>query len=545
MLELLFNNDYTILKGYCEPHIYEGIKNVCSYYVVNAEWSEKFQEGVWDGKISLFNKRNKSFPSGLIFIVEKYLKENNISYLIQDQRKPPIVIKKAVLDLGKNSFRDYQEDAINLVKEKTRGILAMGTGAGKTLTSCGIIANLSVYPVIFIVPSISLLKQTAKEFKNNLKPIEKDFKIGIIGGGICDLAMGGINVATYQTLLTAYDKKYSDKKKKVIDEVDNSISVLKNKLSVLIKNASLASASRQKTIQKNINELNAKLKNKEIQFNNKFKIRELVESCQLLMVDETHIAAEIIETISLKAKSAYYKIGLSATPQRLDNQEIRMYGSTGPIIKQIQASELIQRGYLVKPYIYMVEIDSVSKSDSYQELYKEEIVQNINRNRLIKNFSELMHAQGRPTLIMVERVEHGKILAEMIKNSLFVPGKDDFNDENPPSDKELDYRRAQLNRLEKNEIIMIATSWSFTGLDAPKVSCLVLGCSIGSSITVIQQIGRVLRGAPGKENCIILDFKSKNSTLRAQAYSRLKAYTKEKEFEVKVLKYYKRLQAYV
>lgn len=69
---------------------------------------------------------------------------------------------------------------------------------------------------------------------------------------------------------------------------------------------------------------------------------------------------------------------------------------------------------------------------------------------------------------------------------------------------------------------MAATSWAFTGVDAPKISCLILGCSIGSEVTTIQQVGRVLRKADNKTDCVIFDFFSKETSLRKQANSRKK-----------------------
>jgi superfamily II DNA or RNA helicase len=245
----------------------------------------------------------------------------------------------------------------------------------------------------------------------------------------------------------------------------------------------------------------------------------------------------VIENISLKANKAYYKCGLSATPQRMDNQDLRMFGATGSIIHRVSASELIQRGFLVKPYIYSIDLDHIDKtSASYQETYKNAIVLNEQKNTLIKSLAEAMKRQGRPTLILVERLEHGEILQNMIEDCLFVPGGDG-GDDKPISDEEMDYRKYQLNRCENNEIILVATQWANTGIDAPKISSLILAGSTGTFNTVIQQVGRVLRKAPGKNNCIVFDFKHKEKNLRNHYYSRAKAYKTEPEFQVKMLKY--------
>ena len=533
------NNDYVTVSGDCPNAAMSIITDQCSYTVPSAEWSLKYQTGGWDGKISLFNKRLMTFPAGLLPIVVDKLKASNIQYTVENARFKPTVEKKAIVDLGPHSFRDYQEEAIKKIKEKTRGILAMCTGAGKTKTSCGIISELSVYPVIFVVPSVSLLKQTVREFGESLKPLTDDFFIGEIGGGKCDIATGGVNVATYQTLLTAFDRKYSESKKKVVDIENDKTSMdsLLGQMKILSIDLLNSPQSKHKSIEKKIKDLKKKIESKQKMRQSKADLRDLVSKCQLLIIDETHIAAEIIEEISLKAKSAYYKCGLSGTPQRMDNQDIRMFGATGPVIHKVTSSDLIKRGFLVRPSIYCIDIEFIDKtSGAYQETYKNAIVQSQQRNELIRDLAEDMHSQGRPTLIMVERIEHGKILEEMIENCLFVPGGDG-SDDKPIPDEELDYRKYQLDRLEKNEIIMCATSWCFTGIDAPKISCIILACSLGSPNTITQQLGRGLRKAEGKSDCVVFDFKHKEKSLKSQFYSRNKVYKSEDEFYVKSFKH--------
>jgi superfamily II DNA or RNA helicase len=538
VLELIYNND-AIRVLHAEKQEIEFINEQCSYVVPSAEWSDKYQSGSWNGKISLFSKKTCKFPSGLLSVISSKLKESKIDFKITDNRKLPEISKNCIVDLGEHKFRDYQEKAIQAIKEKTRGILAMCTGAGKTKSSCGIISELSVYPVIFIVPSVSLLKQTVAEFKQSLKPLIEEFGVGEIGGGVCKIIADGVNVATYHTILTAYNQKYSESKKKVVDIEEDKVSLpsLQKQLNILQVDYANSSSNKLKGISKKIKEIEKKIENKQKFISNKSKIRDLVSNCQLLIIDETHLAAEVIENISLKANKAYYKCGLSATPQRMDNQDLRMFGATGSIIHRVSASELIQRGFLVKPYIYSIDLDHIDKtSASYQETYKNAIVLNEQKNTLIKSLAEAMKRQGRPTLILVERLEHGEILQNMIEDCLFVPGGDG-GDDKPISDEEMDYRKYQLNRCENNEIILVATQWANTGIDAPKISSLILAGSTGTFNTVIQQVGRVLRKAPGKNNCIVFDFKHKEKNLRNHYYSRAKAYKTEPEFQVKMLKY--------
>jgi len=75
-----------------------------------------------------------------------------------------------------------------------------------------------VSPVVFIVPAIELLKQTQKEFEKYLKLDGQPVKVGIAGGGLCDLNLNGINVITYQTALNAHNKKYVERGNKIVDD---------------------------------------------------------------------------------------------------------------------------------------------------------------------------------------------------------------------------------------------------------------------------------------------------------------------------------------
>lgn len=546
MVILKLNNDFVNIENNISKEHVDVINNACSYFVPQAQWSEKYQTNKWDGKISLLNKYKLAFPSGILKIVEKHLIDNHVPYTVLDQRSDPIVASQCILDKEKVKLRDYQLDAVNVFKKEGRGILAMCTGAGKTKTSCAIISECSVFPVLFVVPSVSLMLQTVDEFKSSLIPQDSGFGVGKLGGGEFEIYEKGINVATYHTLLAAYDQKYSDQKKKIIKLEDKtSLPSLKAQLETLQVDLHNSPPRLHKSIKTKISKVNTQIKNKSELIERKKQIRDLLENIQLLFIDETHIAAETIELISLKCKNSYYKCGLSGTPSRQDNQDLRMFGATGEVIKKVSASELIKKGWLVRPHIYIIDIDFIDKSgQNFQETYKNAIVENEQRNQLIKFLAEKTYSENKPTLIMVERLEHGKILESLIKNSLFVPGKDG-SDDCPISDEEINYRKKQLMRLENNEIIMIATQWCNQGIDAPKIEAMILAGAVASPTITIQQVGRALRKAENKDSCVIFDFRMEEKQLKKQASSRLKAYKTEPEYKIRNLRYNKDIGSYV
>lgn len=569
------------------PYNYnEALKQELSYSVPSAEWSQKFKQGQWDGKITLYNKRLQSFPTGLSKRVFDLFKELNVECSFVDMRDKPEKDYPVSCDFLGKDLRDYQLSAATLAKKYQRGMLSLCTGAGKTMTSCQIFANLQVKPVVFIVPAIELLNQTQKEFEKYLRLEGENVKVGVAGGGKCDLNMEGINVITYQTALIAFNKKYIESQKKIVeDQGDGSKSTLQlqkeleeatKKWTVAKNNAMKQLASLSLSVEKAaeiaLNESDPKKKKSnaaaalslEKQFNKEFntlikvdlaaykkaqaawdnrqnillqksQVRTLIQNCKALVIDEAHLAVEVTEELGKNAVNAFYKLGLSATPWRTDNQEIRIEGTLGQKIIDVSASDLIERGFLVPPKIFMCKVNESHVANTYAEVYTKNIVHNWERNFRIKQFAEGFKTEGRPTLILVERREHGDLLESMIEDSVFVPGGDKGDVD--PTAEEKNYRRRMLNAVENNEIILIATQWANVGVDAPKISALILAGSNQSTVTTYQQAGRVLRCVGknieestknGKPDAIIVDFACEHKNLKAHSNMRKRVYKNER-----------------
>jgi superfamily II DNA or RNA helicase len=568
MILVEIHNNYSTItdkssyNGRLPSHLQESIYDTLSYLVPNAEWSPKFKQGLWDGKISIYNKRNQTFPTGLCGRIKSLFDTLKLEYSFVDKRLKPEQNYPIESDFGGKELRFYQKDAADLALKCQRGMLSLATGAGKTLTSCQIFSNLQVAPVLFIVPAIELLKQTQKEFEKILRMNGETVQVGIAGDGICQLNFNGINVMTYQTALAAYNKKYSESQYKIVEDKNQGDGSSKtteqlqkefNEASKLYKSTEALCIRLNHTEVEKSKKLKvplANLKKKEAALNtrlkamsNKKNIRDLISSVKALIVDEAHVAPVVIEEISNSAEQAYYKLGLSATPFRTDNQEIRIEGTLGRKIIEVNASDLIELGFLVPPKIFMCPIETIEPGETYQEVYSNNIVNNWERNYRIKQFAESFKESGRPTLILVERLEHGNILEGMIEDSVFVPGGD--KGELDPSDEEKNYRRRMLNAVENNEVILIATQWANVGVDAPKISSLILAGSSSSPVTTYQQAGRVLRCVGkdlessinnGKPDAIVIDFSTNQKHLRQHSLMRKKVYRNERAWRFEELK---------
>ena len=588
MVEVEVYNDKSIIINHDDPlgklpfPYQEALRNELSYKVPDSEWSAKYKTGQWDGRISLYVKRNQSFPTGLTMRVARLFDELNVTYKFSDKREKPVRDYSIDCDFMGKDLRDYQTISGDLALKNQRGMLALATGAGKTMTSCYIFHKLKVKPVVFVVPAIELLKQTQKEFEKYLRIDGEPIKVGIAGGGLCEINMEGINVVTYQTALNAFDKKYMESSNKIVQdsnesskptgllekELDEATSKYKKarytasgKLSDLYEQVELAEENGSKDAEKLRkkyereisllikNELAAYRKaqtawdNRQSTLLQKAQVRNVIQNCNALIIDEAHLAAVVTEEIGNQAKNAYYRLGLSATPFRTDNQEIRIEGTLGGKVCEVSASDLVERGFLVPPKIFVVNISTVEPGQTYHEVYNLNIINCWERNFRIKQFAEGMKAKGIPTLILVERMEHGNILEGMIEDAVFVPGGD--KGEVDPSDEEKNYRRRMLNAVENNEIILIATQWANVGVDAPKISGLILAGTSSSPVTTYQQVGRVLRCVGknvedsiknGKPEAIIIDFASSHKNLRSHVNMRKKVYKNERAWKMYELK---------
>jgi superfamily II DNA or RNA helicase len=597
MVSIVISNTRTKIVGKLheekehEYAFHNMLREKCGYMVPNAEWSEAYKCGRWDGIITLYDKRTQSFPTGLLHYVIKALKLQGCEYRLVDNRIKPVKninIETTFSEYNRSLF-DYQNDAVEKAMAVSRGILALATGAGKTMTACELIARMSVSPVLFIVPSRSLLKQTQKEFMKYLSVDGERAHIGMLGDGVFDINPDGVNVITYQTALAAFNEKFSESKNKIevdelagegarktLEQLESEFSVAekaflkaKEQASQQLANISLqievveekissADEKEKKILEKNLLSFQ---KDYEKSFNNiikkeiasykkaktaldtrlrsianKKQIRELFTNAQAVIVDEAHLAAIVIEALANHADRSYYRFGLSATPWREDNQEIRLEGCMGKKLIDISPTFLINRGFLVPPRIFMVPIHFSEESDKYADSYTKHITKCWERNYRIKQFAEAFQEEGKPVMIIVDRIEHGNILQEIIKNSVFVPGSDKGEDD--PDDQEQDYRRRMLDACEKNEIILIGTQWLNTGIDAPAISVLIMAGSTQASATVLQTVGRVIRThkESGKTEAVVIDFMDSDKHMRKHSLARKRVYESEPGFDLRIIK---------
>jgi superfamily II DNA or RNA helicase len=476
---------YVKIKGGAGSLPIELIDKVTSYPVAGYRYSPRYRKGHWDGRRRLLNSGKLSFPRGLWMRVRAALESKGVSAIkVEYQRVQDVPAASLQAGPVRSRLRDYQQEVLDAALEARVGVIQMATGSGKTLLAAHLVRELD-QPTCFFVHTCDLLYQAADVIEKEL-----GIEVGKVGDGHASIRP--VTVMMIQTCIRSVGGR----------------------------------GKNQPNDQDPIEGLDQTCR---IDGANHDEIRELLSRVRVVFFDECHhLPASSFYRIAMVCKSAEYRYGLSATPWRDDGEDLLLEAALGPKISEIKCSDMISRGYLIRPRISMKMIrmvlsDSHGRMD-YQDIYRELIVENRDRNCVITTQAEKWAGSGRSVLILVNQVNHGEILLQGLPGAGFIHGSMAGED-----------RKKALVRLEqKLQPIMIATTLADEGLDIPTLDALILAGGGKSATRAYQRVGRVLRKAPGKSHALILDFMDEGPWLKQHSHARLDLYRAEPQFNVQV-----------
>jgi superfamily II DNA or RNA helicase len=449
-----------------------------SFKLNGVEYTQAYQNG-WDGKTYLLTKKNE-FPSGLLNTVQQIIKDNGQEVSIVDNRNPitnaaPLDISAKLTILGKIP-RDYQTDVLNAALANRKGIIRACTGAGKTLCMAMVTAALNKPTIIFVI-GIDLLKQIHDFFSSIF-----DEPIGFVGNGVCDIHR--INIVSIWTVGKALNIK------DIVFDAD---------------------------------EMEKEDFNKE----NEVLIKEMLKKTPIHLFDECHtITCDTVRSL-VKYIDPERIFGFSGTPFRDDNSDLLITGILGEKIIDISASKLIEQGVLIQPIIKFLSVPYMSAgTKKYQEVYKEYIVENNVRNKMIVSSTKSLIEKGYSPLVLFKQIKHGKILSELFDETgikyTMLYGNDTLE------------KRTQVKQdfIDKKIDVILASTIFDLGIDLPSISALVLCGGGRSSIRCLQRIGRAIRYFDGKKQVAVVDFYDQIKFLKGHSKIRYNVYKSENGFKI-------------
>lgn len=250
-----------------------------------------------------------------------------------------------------------------------------------------------------------------------------------------------------------------------------------------------------------------------------------------IVLDEAHHASSSEYTEILKYFKPRFLLGLTATPERTNGEDIfSIFDNNIAIeIRLRQALEL----NLVCPFHYfgLKDVDGIDYSKITAEPGTKEYVQQIagmlmigkRVDYIIEKFQFYGHdGEKAKVLGFCANIEHAKYMANEFNKRLSINGENVAVALYSGNGISTETRENYVKRLEDDSDCLqyIFTVDLFNeGIDIPSVNTVLMLRPTESSIIFIQQLGRGLRKLPNKEFVTVLDFigNYKNSFLMAIA----------------------------
>lgn len=215
-------------------------------------------------------------------------------------------------------------------------------------------------------------------------------------------------------------------------------------------------------------------------------------------IDEAHVIhkthEEIIKWCLDNNKDVY---GLSATPYRKGLGKLFT-----TLITEVTVRELIEQGYL-SPYIcyapYTPDLKGVrTQAGDYAVPELDRIMGDAQVvGQIVETW--VRHAFNRRTLIFVPTRAASRTLIEKFVEAGIAAAHVDG--ETPRAERDEIIRQFRAGEIQVLSNVAVLTK----GFDAPEVDCIVFARPTKSLALYRQMVGRGLRTAKGKDNCLILD----------------------------------------
>jgi len=410
------------------------------------------------------------FEAGLFFDILRYIKEvypdeelhidSNVSDIIK-----PTLASADVYDELTLPLRDYQLAACKKAIQFGRGILKMGTGAGKTLTICSLLSSMfkstgDTFKCLLIVPDLGLVNQTFSDFSEYDAP----FKYTKWSGKNKPDFTANVIIANLGILQSQFkDNDWLEKVDALV--IDECHKVKKsNKVSKMVQ---------------------------QIRTVHKFGLTGTMPDSK---VDEWNIVGKI-GSIIYEKDSFQLRTEKHLTP-----------ASTTIIESEFLSSPAYKTGAAAK-LNYRLELDFI-----YENQFRNNII-----NQICANFNN-------NALVLVNHLKHGETLYDLMsalkdKRVYFVKGELEIEERE---------NIKRIMEIEDNVVCIAMSSIFSTGVNIKNIHMIVFAAGGKSSIRTIQTIGRGLRLHDSKDNLKIIDIADQLKYGQKHVARRKEIYEQEK-----------------
>lgn len=256
-------------------------------------------------------------------------------------------------------------------------------------------------------------------------------------------------------------------------------------------------------------------------------VHDFVRGVIAVIVDEVHKAKADVLRTQLKTIFRHVPIrwGLTGTVPKTDYERYGVVAGLGPVVGQLRSKTLQDQGVLAQLDIEVLQLqDPIMSFGNYAAELKW-ITTNRKRLDYIRDVAERLAKDGN-TLILVDRIETGRILVERNPDWVFISGQVASKNRQTEYD---DVSSAD------NKVIVATYGVAAVGINIPRIFNLMLVEPGKSFVRVIQSIGRGIRRAKDKDSVKVIDVCSSHKYSKRHLTER-KKYYREQQFPFKITK---------
>jgi superfamily II DNA or RNA helicase len=426
------------------------LANKFKFEVPWARYQPSYRLGRWDGTVAFFGVGGTGYINQLDQILP-ILEDLEYDIEVEDLRHhPSIEFEKITEEFWGDKcwpkghrfegqpirLRNDQVEVVNNFLETPQALQEVATGAGKTIMTATLSKICEKYGrTMIIVPNKSLVEQTEEDYIN------------------C-----GLDVGVY----------YGDRKEL-------------NKTHTICTWQSL-------------NILDKKSHDTEL-----LTLAEFTEGVAAIIIDEVHQAkAEVLKKLlTVNFANSPIRWGLTGTvpKEKFEYESIRC--SIGEVIHRVTANQLQEKGILAQCHVNIMQVTDIKEFRSYAEEYKYLVTDPDRIDWLANKVKEIVKTGN--TLVLVNRIDTGKMLIDRITDSVFISGAVKTKDRKDEYDEV---------KTSVDKVIVATYGVAAVGINIPRIFNLVLVEPGKSFVRVIQSIGRGIRKAEDKDFVQIWDITS-------------------------------------
>lgn len=427
----------------CEPHILYELQEAFSFDVEGASFSPAYRKKFWDGKIRLLSTATKTMPAGLTYQLCKWLDRHGYTWQFQDNSfyGVPYEVDERVFYEGVELFMNKISNVKPREYQVDTVFHALKEHRKTILSPTGSGKSLMIYSIARYLKSIQKRTLIVVPSKGLVEQMTKDFlDYGWEEDNIHKIYQGHSMDTKAPVTISTWQSIYG-MDKKWFRQFDGVIG------------------------------------------------------------DECHnFKAKCLGGIMKKMPDAKWRYGFTGTLDGKNVNKLILEGHFGPVYKTTSSADLMEKGFLAKLKVEIIQLKHASQSFENYNSEIEHIGDMYQRNRFICNLANSLEGN---VLVLFARVDgHGLPLYEMMDNMTTRPIHLIYGD----TDVKVREEVRSISETSSNNIILGSYGTMSTGVNIKNLHHVIFASPSKSRIRVLQSIGRGLRKAKGKKSAMLYDI---------------------------------------